>query len=470
MRRFLFIFIAAATLLVFFHRLSESPLGGDDCYYSEVSKEMARTGDYLSPRTGYSVNFHTGKPPVLFWMNALSGKIFGFNTFAMRLPSAIMGFLGVIALLFFVDRYFGAYAAFFSAAVLAFTQQYLYHARSAVTDGPFAVFFALAMMSFWVARSEKRYVFFYISGLFTGLAVMTRSVPGLFIPVTIIAFILASREFGIFRNIHFYGGLLLSAAVFMPWHLWMYHLHGRIFLDQHFGVALMTGIKGYPLTYGGNPSLNPWYAYFSILLSNYWPWLPFMLAGLYKIIGGYARFEPEKRKKLLFILCWLCVPLLIFQAAKVKQYHYIMPLYAPLAVITAMFFDSLKDKAKAKAANIFVYVLAAYTAACLVFPIIPKTLDSREFIDTITFIPDIKAHGSEVTTVNKGGMHYYNCFWFYGDIRTGFETEEGIAGKLRDGDKNYFVLFRPEFDNFRHKVARLRIIKETKDSVLFTGA
>jgi 4-amino-4-deoxy-L-arabinose transferase-like glycosyltransferase len=455
---------------MFFHRLSESPLGGDDCYYSEVAKEMARTGDYLTPHNAYRVDFHTSKPPMLYWMNALSGKVFGFNTFAMRVPSAVLSFIGIIALLFFVDRYFGYTAAFFSAVILAFTQQYLYHARSAVTDGPFAVFFALAMMSFWVARAEKKSIYFYITGVFIGLAVMTRQLPGLFIPAAILVYILVSREFYILKNPNFYAGMMLSAVIFLPWHVVMYLKHGQFFLDQYFRVALITGIKGYPVAYSGNPSLNPWYAYFSILLSNYWPWLPFMLAGLYKAVKGYAGFEPEYKKKINYVLCWIFVPLIIFQAAAVKQYHYILPLYAPFAIVAALAFDGFKQAAKSRAIWILVAVVSFYTMSCLLFPIIPRTLDSREYSDTITLIPEIKKLDGNITTLHVHGMHYYSCFWFYGDKNTVFDTEEGIISKLSGKDRYYFVMENSEFAKIVSKTKNVRIIKHTRDSVLFTGA
>src|SRR3989339_753987 len=244
--RFLFLFAALISCVVITHRLSDAYLGGDDCYYSEVAKEMVKLGDYLTPHNGYLVDFHTSKPPMLFWMNALSGKVLGFTSAAMKLPSALLGVLGVLALFFFTRRYFDPFTAFISALALTFTQQYLYHARSAVTDGPFAVFFALSLMAFWVARSEKSALFYYLMGLFIGLAVMTRQVPGFFTLCVIAAYIVLSREWEILKNPHFYGALLLMCAVILPWHVVMYLRHGQAFLDQYLGVMLMTGLKGYP--------------------------------------------------------------------------------------------------------------------------------------------------------------------------------------------------------------------------------
>ena len=127
----LFAFALMVSAVVIFHRLGEAPLGGDDCYYAQVSKEMAQSGDYLTPRNGGRPDFHTSKPPVLYWMNIATGKLFGFTNAAMRLPSAVLGFVGVVCCALFVSRYFSPTAGLFSVIILTFSQQYLYHARSA---------------------------------------------------------------------------------------------------------------------------------------------------------------------------------------------------------------------------------------------------------------------------------------------------------------------------------------------------
>ncbi|MCB4792718.1 MAG: glycosyltransferase family 39 protein [Elusimicrobia bacterium] len=303
-KRVLFVFLTIVSFFVIFHRLNEAYLGGDDCYYSEVSKEMARTGDYLTPKYNYVKDFHTSKPPMLFWMNALSGKVFSFNNFAMRLPSAILGFIGVISLMFFVSKYLNFYTAFVSGLILTFTQQYLYHSRSAVTDGPFSVFFALSLMSFWVAKSRDKWQSYYLMGFFAGLAVMTRQIPGLFILAVIFAYIFLLKEFSILKNIHFYGGIILSFIVFMPWHIAVYLKYGNEFISQYFNVALMTAFKGYPVEYSGNPSLNPWYAYFQILINNYWPWLPFLVIGLYQFVKRFKENKSENNNFIFFVVLW----------------------------------------------------------------------------------------------------------------------------------------------------------------------
>ena len=48
-----------------------------------------RGRDWLTPRIG-GVTF-PAYPPLAYWLLAASGSVFGFNEFAMRLPTALAG-------------------------------------------------------------------------------------------------------------------------------------------------------------------------------------------------------------------------------------------------------------------------------------------------------------------------------------------------------------------------------------------
>ena len=469
-KSFLILFALIVPAIVMFHRLGESPLGGDDCYYSEVSKEMARAGDYLTPRNGGSPDFHTSKPPMLFWMNALSGNIFGFDTFAMRLPSAALGYLGVIALFFFVRRYFNIETAFLSALILTFTQQYLYHSRSAVTDGPFAVFFALSLFSFWAAVTENKTYLYYLWGLFLAAAVMTRQLPGFFILAVICAYVLFSRRWRLLKNPHIYGAFMLSIALILPWHLIMFRKYGVHFLDQYFGVTFITAFKGYPAGYSSSASLNPWYAYFEILLSNYEPWLILLLMGFYKVVNGFGSFDDKRKDSLTFLLCWCFAPLVIFQLAKVKQYHYIMPLYIPFAVIAADAVNGFGERAKKNVTAALAILTFLLAVSYVIYPIIPKTLDSREYVENLKMVPELKKLDGDVYALRHGFSYFNNCFWFYADKRSVLCTEDELAAAINGQKKIIFVLLKEDIDGIKNRVTKpLNTVKETSDSVLFTN-
>jgi 4-amino-4-deoxy-L-arabinose transferase-like glycosyltransferase len=59
------------------------------------------------------------KPPVGFWFQVISAKIFGFNSVSVLLPQALAGVLSVLLLYYLVRRHFGVVAGLLAALVLA---------------------------------------------------------------------------------------------------------------------------------------------------------------------------------------------------------------------------------------------------------------------------------------------------------------------------------------------------------------
>jgi 4-amino-4-deoxy-L-arabinose transferase-like glycosyltransferase len=59
------------------------------------------------------------KPPVGFWLEVASAKIFGFNTWSILVPQALAGVLSVLLLYYLVRRHFGITAGLLAALALA---------------------------------------------------------------------------------------------------------------------------------------------------------------------------------------------------------------------------------------------------------------------------------------------------------------------------------------------------------------
>jgi 4-amino-4-deoxy-L-arabinose transferase-like glycosyltransferase len=328
----------------------------------------------------------------------------------------------------------------------------------------------LSLFSFYAARAEKKVCFYYLWGFFLGLAVMTRQLPGFFICPVILAYLFIKREFDIFKNPHFYGAVLLSAAVILPWHIIMYLKYQMGFINQYFGVTFITAFKGYPLEYAGNASLNPWYAYYQILLSNYEPWLIFFLIGLYNVVKNFKTYAEDRRSNIIFVLCWCFVPLALFQAAKVKQYHYLMPLYIPITIIAATALGNFGESLRLKFAAGLAIITALLTICYVAYPVIPKTLDSREYVELMKMVPDLKKIDGDVYAVRHGFSYFNNCFRFYADKKTVLCTEDEMAALANSPQKHIFVLLKEDFPDVFKRITRpITIVKDVKDSVLFTN-
>jgi len=59
----------------------------DEGRYAEIPREMLATGDWLTPRLNGVLYFE--KPPLQYWLSAISMKLFGVNGAAARLPLAL---------------------------------------------------------------------------------------------------------------------------------------------------------------------------------------------------------------------------------------------------------------------------------------------------------------------------------------------------------------------------------------------
>ncbi len=118
-------------LIIFFAALFAPPLLDDaDGTHANAARHMALTGDLVTLRVD-GVRY-LEKAPLPYWLDALSFRIFGFNTFAAHLPQAIGVLLLALLGFHWAARAFGPRTAFYtgisiltSAGVFLFTRIYI---------------------------------------------------------------------------------------------------------------------------------------------------------------------------------------------------------------------------------------------------------------------------------------------------------------------------------------------------------
>jgi len=86
-----------ATLYVcyFSHLGAIGFVGPDEPRYAWIARDMAETGDWVTPRLYGKPWFE--KPPLFYWGAAISFKLFGVSEASARLPSAIVALLATLA-------------------------------------------------------------------------------------------------------------------------------------------------------------------------------------------------------------------------------------------------------------------------------------------------------------------------------------------------------------------------------------
>lgn len=218
-------FLVAAVLLAW-NLGAGSLLPSDDCLYTAAAREMARSGDFMTPAWQGRPLFEKG--PVLFWMLAASRAALGEGEAAMRLPGVLSG-LATLALVRRLALALGLsrWAALAAAAFALASNLLTFNARRPMTDLP-ALAFGLAGFV-WLLRGRRP----FLGGVLLGLSALTK-VSG---PVPFVlawGFLQAVPRFR--SRPRAVGWALLGAALAaVPWHAAMLAEHGRAFFDVYFG-------------------------------------------------------------------------------------------------------------------------------------------------------------------------------------------------------------------------------------------
>ncbi len=109
--------------------------GFDNLYYSPAALSMASNWHNFWYAAFDPAGFLAiGKPPGAFWMQALSVRIFGFNSIAIHLPQVIAGLLSVLIVFLLARRVTSVPGAAFAAFIMAVTPASVAADRSNLAD------------------------------------------------------------------------------------------------------------------------------------------------------------------------------------------------------------------------------------------------------------------------------------------------------------------------------------------------
>src|SRR5437763_12803615 len=104
----------------------------DEPRFAEASRAMIERGDYVVPR--FNNQLRLDKPPLAYWAQFASFRIFGENDFAARFPSAITAALVAMSILAWGKKIGGARVGWWAAIIFTLSLQTFVHAKAAVAD------------------------------------------------------------------------------------------------------------------------------------------------------------------------------------------------------------------------------------------------------------------------------------------------------------------------------------------------
>lgn len=126
----LIVFLSAT--IVYIAGLFVDVINVDAAQYASISKEMSETGSYLVVK--HCGKDYLDKPPLLFWLSALSFKMFGVYNWSYKMPSYLFSLLAVLATYCLASSLYDKRVAVLSAIILYTTQAFFVFNNDVRTD------------------------------------------------------------------------------------------------------------------------------------------------------------------------------------------------------------------------------------------------------------------------------------------------------------------------------------------------
>ncbi len=348
-RRYLYLYLAVLAFAAAIYLgciISPPSLMDDvDAVQAQIARTMLDSGDWVTARLDGVI--YLEKSPLIYWLMAISYKLFGVHDWAARIPVALsaIGLCWLTAV--FGIWAFGRRAGFYAGLIMSTCVGLFLFTRILIPDVMLTFTIALAMWAFLRALDEQEqhpraWAFVLVASLGTGL--LLKSLIAVVFPIGAgLLYLFVTRQLFSLRTwkrLRPFSGLLIALLIAAPWHvlatlrnppyfaftlhsvpgeyhgfLWFYFINEQLlrFLNLR-----------YPRDYNTVPRLWFW------LLHLVWlfPW------SVYFPAVAKLSFKPIDRagRARLLALCWTGFVLVFFTFSTTQEY-YSMPCYPALALL-----------------------------------------------------------------------------------------------------------------------------------------
>ena len=301
----------------------------DEGRYGEIPREMAVTGDYVTPRLNGVKYFE--KPPLVYWLSALTFRQFGVSEFTVRLWGGIFSVIGVLLTYAAARALHGRAVGIWSAIVLSTTLMYYIFSQIMLLDMTVAVTISGSLFAFILAvrepRGRKRFGLFVAFYVFMALATLSKGLIGIALPGAVIFLwvLLLNRWRALWPFYPIFGTIVLL-AIAAPWHVYAARANPDFlnfyFYHEHW-LRFTTRIHG---------RYEPWWFFLPIFLVGLFPWIFFTGPAIREALPGGWKARKENGEA-WFLLIWVVFIVAFFSKSQSKLIPYILPVFPAMAVL-----------------------------------------------------------------------------------------------------------------------------------------
>jgi len=382
-RRVLYmLLIIVASYLFFFYNIGSYSLKEpDEGRYAEIPREMVEQGDYLVPHLNYVRYFE--KPPLLYWVTAISYKVFGVNEWSFRFPNALTALLCVVVTYLFVAQWFTRKTALLSSLLLMSSFGFFAMAHIVTIDMVFAFLLFASLLSFFeFYRSEKPlFLFLFFAAL--ALAILAKGpVAVVLMGVTIVLFLLVEKRVSFLKKMVSARGFLLFFLIVAPWFIAICLKEKEFF---HFFFINQHVLRFFTTKHHRS---GPVYYFFPVLFGGLFPWSIFLPRAVIKL---------WRARELRLFFIWSAVVFCFFSISGSKLPPYILPVFPAASIILGHLFESEWRQRVQPNREVTAYVIffSCVALACLTYG--TGLLDSY-----LKAVPDIASLSGDIRGLSLG--------------------------------------------------------------------
>jgi len=305
----------------------------DEGRYAEIPREMAATGDWLTPRFDGLKYFE--KPPLQYWATAAAYSVFGISEWTSRLWTVGLAFACLPMVFGWTRRLYGRNAALAAVVALCVSPYFGIVGHLDLLDAGFSFWLTGAVFAFTLAqtaevgsREERRWML--IAWVAAALAILSKGiVVGVLTGASLVVYSCIERDIRPWKRLHAAVGVPLFLLVGAPWFIAVSIRNPDFpeffFIHEHFARFLTTV----------HQRVEPWWFFLPPLLLGVLPWGRGLVGGAvraWRDPGPTPQFKP-----LRFLLIFAVFTLVFFSASGSKLAPYIQPMFPPLAAVVGVF-------------------------------------------------------------------------------------------------------------------------------------
>jgi 4-amino-4-deoxy-L-arabinose transferase-like glycosyltransferase len=305
----------------------------DAAKYAYISKEIALNDNWFNLKIMCEPYFQ--KPQLLFWLSAISFKLFGFSNFSFKLPVFLYSLLGFYAVFRLGKSLYNTKIGILSALIVMFSVISILYNMDIHTDIVLMTNVSLSLWMLYEYLNQKKRIYLIGSGIALGLSILTKGPFGVVIPFFAVAgFIISSKKIEklIIRDWIFI--LLIACTVASPAVIPLCIDRG---VDGFWFFLWDNNFRRVIGDYQG--TINDPFFYIHNLAYLFLPWTIFLFSGVFFQFNDLFKKKFTPTDHFVFWGTWTFF--LVLSVSKNKLPNYLLSVVPLLSIITAKSWETI---------------------------------------------------------------------------------------------------------------------------------